>query len=272
VDVVVLRSGVPATIPGRSLDVGEGGLAAVLAGEVRPGEVVGVEFKLPQAIEVVEAKAMVRYQNPMRCGLQFVAMPRDQQESLRSWTSMRRELPDQRQPVAVPLAPGVHAAQPESQYKVETRTEPVSHKRRASHAHRSRAWFAVAAALILLAAALGWWRWRIGWRELERTPTSAPAEQRVKVPESVMVQRIVHQVDPVYPAEAENSKLQGKVVLYAVVGADGSVKDMHPLSGPDPLARAAMDAVRWWRFQPYLVNGQPVAVETSFELEFHVGK
>ena len=55
----------------------------------------------------------------------------------------------------------------------------------------------------------------------------------------------------------------------ALVGRDGSVVEMRPLSGPDVLARAAMETVRWWRFEPYRVNGEPGMVETTVAVEFN---
>ena len=64
VDVTVLRSGLPNSIPGRSLDIGEGGVAAVLAAEVQPGEWVAVEFQLPNAGQSLQTKAVV----PRKCG------------------------------------------------------------------------------------------------------------------------------------------------------------------------------------------------------------
>ena len=71
-----------------------------------------------------------------------------------------------------------------------------------------------------------------------------------------------------YPEAARQAKLESVVVLNIVVGRDGSVANMHPVSGPDVLTRAAMDALRWWRFEPYRINGEPVAVETTFAVEF----
>lgn len=87
-----------------------------------------------------------------------------------------------------------------------------------------------------------------------------------------MEQRVVHKVDPVYPQEAEKSKLQGLVVLDAIVGADGVVRSLRPISGPDLLSQSAMDAVRWWRFLPYQLNNQPVTVETTIEVEFRLSE
>src|SRR5215831_18783895 len=84
-NVTVLRSGVPDAVPGRSIDVGEGGVGAVLAAELFPGELVGVEFRLPESGFVL-AKARVCYQEKLRCGLQFLAIPADQREMLGAWT------------------------------------------------------------------------------------------------------------------------------------------------------------------------------------------
>jgi protein TonB len=83
-----------------------------------------------------------------------------------------------------------------------------------------------------------------------------------------MQKLVTHRVDPDYPAGARPEKLQGVIALDVVVGSDGSVLDVHPLNGPATLARAATDALRWWRFEPYRINGQPVAVRTTVAVEF----
>ena len=72
VDVTVLRSGIPDSVPGRALDVGDGGLGAVLAGELFPNEPVGVEFQLPYIGVPVRTRAVVRYQDRLRCGFMRV--------------------------------------------------------------------------------------------------------------------------------------------------------------------------------------------------------
>ena len=83
-----------------------------------------------------------------------------------------------------------------------------------------------------------------------------------------MEKLLVHRVQPTYPTEARKANLQGIVALDIVVGRDGSVVDMHALNGPEVLARAAMDALRWWKFEPYRVNGEPAVVETTVAVEF----
>ena len=63
-------------------------------------------------------------------------------------------------------------------------------------------------------------------------------------------------------------KVQGVIVLDVIVGRDGSVLDVHALNGPEILAQSATDAMRWWRFKPYRVDGQPAVVETTVAVEF----
>jgi protein TonB len=83
-----------------------------------------------------------------------------------------------------------------------------------------------------------------------------------------MQKLLVHRVEPAYPADARKANLQGIIALDIIVGRDGSVVSMHPLNGPEVLARAAMDALRWWKFEPYRVNGEPAVVETTVAVEF----
>jgi len=54
-----------------------------------------------------------------------------------------------------------------------------------------------------------------------------------------------------------------------VIAADGTVVNIHPVSGPEGLVSSAMDAARWWRFRPYRVRGEPAAVETTLSIEMH---
>lgn len=133
-------------------------------------------------------------------------------------------------------------------------------------------WLLLAIVLIVGAAAVLWWRWNRGWDQLEsglRNPERVSSETpRAQVPAEVMQKLLVHRVEPVFPAEARKENLQGIIALDIVVGRDGSVLSMHPLNGPEVLSRAAMDALRWWKFEPYRVNGEPVVVETTVAVEF----
>ncbi len=265
-DVTVLRSGVPDSVPGRSLDVGEGGVGAVLAAELRSGEPVGVEFRLPYIGLPLRAKAVVRHEARLRYGLEFLGLSVEQQAMLRYWA---QRAPESRPLVTAtePLPSFEAAVQPEADGAPVPDETPFPPQYRASF---QRMLWALAVAL-LLGALLGWWHWQRAWKELEAQLPRAPAateQPRVKVPAEVMAPLITHKVEPVYPEEARPAHLQGLVVLDAVIGRDGAVLDLRRVSGPDVLARAAMDAVKWWRFQPYRVNGQPVEVETTVAVAF----
>src|ERR1700719_2818159 len=73
-DVTVLRSGIPDTLPGRSVNLGVGGVAAMLAGELLPGEAVGVEIHLPMTAQPLRARALIRHHDKLRSGMEFVGL------------------------------------------------------------------------------------------------------------------------------------------------------------------------------------------------------
>ncbi len=77
-------------------------------------------------------------------------------------------------------------------------------------------------------------------------------------------------VDATYPLLAQHMKVQGSVVLQAIVGADGVIEDLHVLSGPAILTSAAQQAVRQWHFKPYLQNGQPVETKARITVNFSI--
>ncbi len=93
---------------------------------------------------------------------------------------------------------------------------------------------------------------------------------QLQVPADVMQRRIVHRVIPEYPESARQAGVQGSVLLDAVVNAEGAVTQLKFVSGPEALSKAAMDAVRWWRYDPYLVNGRPATVETTVDIDFRL--
>jgi hypothetical protein len=93
-DVTVLRSGIPDTLPGRSVNLGEGGFAAVLAGELLLGEAVGVEIRLPKATDPLRTRALVRHHDKLRSGLEFVGLTTEQQASIRAWAGETKAEPE----------------------------------------------------------------------------------------------------------------------------------------------------------------------------------
>ena len=81
---------------------------------------------------------------------------------------------------------------------------------------------------------------------------------------------LVHRVDPAYPPIARTARVQGQVVLSAVIGKDGAIENLHVISGHPMLAGAAVDAVRQWRYRPYVLNGEAIEVETQITVNFHL--
>jgi periplasmic protein TonB len=73
---------------------------------------------------------------------------------------------------------------------------------------------------------------------------------------------------PVYPAAARQQGIQGTVHLKALIGADGSIQELNVIDGHPLLAPAAIDAVKKWKYKPYLVNGKAVSVETTITVNF----
>ena len=93
---------------------------------------------------------------------------------------------------------------------------------------------------------------------------------RVVISRGVTLGHLILRVEPVYPEMALRTRVQGEVLLHAVIGRDGTIQNLTFVSGHPLLAQAAMDAVRRWRYQPFLLNGQPVEVDTEVTLHFHL--
>src|SRR5579863_2544080 len=263
-DVTVLRSGIPYRIPGRSVSIGERGLGVVLAGEVHPGDSVGLEFRLPDTSSRLRLKAVVRYQALLHCGLEFLNLTTEQQTLIEHWTRKRSATS------AIP-APAVASAQaiPTPVIPTAPSVKTKDRKRNSPGFHGSL-WITLAAAVLLLAG-LSWWHWHRAWSELEsQIPASKSLMQPLPapVPAEIMERLLTHKIEPIYPESARLANIQGVVVLDAVIGSDGTVVDVRPVSGPDELTPAAVDAVKWWRFQPYVVDGQPVQVKTRLAVDF----
>ena len=87
---------------------------------------------------------------------------------------------------------------------------------------------------------------------------------------SLRIGELANLVEPVYPPDARQAGLEGTVKLHVVVGTNGEVESFHPLSGPESLARAAMIAVREWRYSPTLLNGKPVEMQEDVTFVFRL--
>lgn len=96
------------------------------------------------------------------------------------------------------------------------------------------------------------------------------SSQPVKVPSQVADQYLLQRVEPEYPEAARQQHIQGPVVLEALVGKDGAVEKLSTISGDPQLAAAATDAVRQWRFRPFLRNGSPEEFQTQITVSFRL--
>jgi protein TonB len=82
---------------------------------------------------------------------------------------------------------------------------------------------------------------------------------------------VLLKTQPIYPPIAKAARVQGVVVLQATISKTGSITDLHVVSGPAMLQSAALDAVKSWRYKPYLLNNEPVEVETQVNVIFTLG-
>jgi periplasmic protein TonB len=93
----------------------------------------------------------------------------------------------------------------------------------------------------------------------------------IRVSAGVAAGRLLAPIQPTYPAIARDARIQGTVVIEAVISKQGSVEQARVVSGPPMLARAALAAVNQARYQPYRLNGEPVEVETTINIIFTLG-
>jgi len=98
---------------------------------------------------------------------------------------------------------------------------------------------------------------------------SARKSEILEVPEDYADDQVIHRVRPVYPKQARGRKLQGTVVLEAIVDKKGKVNSLQLVTGDPVLAQAAADAVKQWRYKPYSHNGDPAEFQTRVTVDFH---
>ena len=98
---------------------------------------------------------------------------------------------------------------------------------------------------------------------------SAPAPPvRIRVYQGVTAGHLVSRIEPTYPSIARAARIQGEVVLAAIISTDGTIKNLTLVSGHPMLVPAAIAAVSQWRYRPYLLNGEPVEVESTINVSF----
>ena len=105
-----------------------------------------------------------------------------------------------------------------------------------------------------------------------KPPVPPPsATRRIQVSSGVSQGFLIQQLRPAYPALAIAARVPGPVVLNALISRGGTIENLRLVSGHPMLVQAAIEAVRQWRYRPYLVNGEPVVVETKITVNFTLG-
>ena len=92
--------------------------------------------------------------------------------------------------------------------------------------------------------------------------------QRVRISQGVTKGLLIHRVEPTYPPLARAARVQGEVILSAIISTTGAIENLQLVSGHPMLVPAALTAVKQWRYKPYLLNGQPTEVETTITVIF----
>jgi periplasmic protein TonB len=103
------------------------------------------------------------------------------------------------------------------------------------------------------------------------TPMAVPkvaTPQRVRVSSGVSTGLLLRKVNPNYPPLARQARIQGTVILQAEISKTGDIQNLRLVSGHPMLAPAAIEAVKQWKYKPYLLNGEPVEVETTVQVNF----
>ena len=165
--------------------------------------------------------------------------------------------------VRVPHAIGVFDAN-----TLERRLMKLTEKKR--QMGRVRAGIAVAACVVLgIATAASAVALRVGVdthgnADKQTSKKGAPHS----VPAGIMQGNVISKVTPKYPPEAKTARIQGTVVLDAVIDKSGRVDSLKVASGPGELQQSSLDAVRQWRYKPFLLNGKPIEVETTINVVY----
>jgi len=106
---------------------------------------------------------------------------------------------------------------------------------------------------------------------INSTPVAVPkvaTPQRVRVSQGVTQGLLLRKIQPAYPPLARQARIQGSVLLQAEISKDGSIQNLRLISGHPMLAPAAIEAVKQWKYKPYILNGEPVEVETQITVNF----
>lgn len=110
-----------------------------------------------------------------------------------------------------------------------------------------------------------------GKPEIPDSVAAQGPQPEVKSGATIQAARLIYKVGPEYPVAAKEAHVQGTILLSAEIGKDGSVEDLSYVSGPQALISSAMDAVKQWKYQPTMLNGTPVPVDTCITVIFNLG-
>ena len=95
---------------------------------------------------------------------------------------------------------------------------------------------------------------------------------KLQITAGVMNGMLLKKPAPIYPQSAKNARITGNVILHATIGKDGKIYDLHVILSPSPLlSDSAKEAVSHWEYKPYLLNGEPVEVETTVNVIYTLG-
>ncbi len=106
---------------------------------------------------------------------------------------------------------------------------------------------------------------------LSSTPVAVPrvaTPQRIRVSMGVQAGLLIRKVQPAYPPLARQARIQGTVLLQAEISKNGTIENLRLISGHPMLAPSAIEAVKQWKYRPYILNGEPVEVETQITVNF----
>ena len=104
-----------------------------------------------------------------------------------------------------------------------------------------------------------------------RPSVQAAIPKKIAISSGVMAGNKISGANPTYPAIARAARIQGTVAIAATISKAGTIENLRVVSGPPMLSASALEAVKNWRYKPYLLNGEPVEVETSIQVVFNLG-
>src|ERR1051326_5109869 len=94
------------------------------------------------------------------------------------------------------------------------------------------------------------------------------APQKVRVSQGVLEGNLIRKVEPTYPPIAKTARIQGSVVLHAIISKQGTIENLQVISGHPMLTQSAVEAVKQWKYRPYMLSGEPVEVDTTITVNF----